>query len=433
MKERLDDPQSMEERPKRYYTLYGRLLSREALHKGFQQVKRARGAAGIDKQSLSEFEERLDEELGQLLEELVTKSYKPLPVRRVEIPKPQGGTRQLGIPTVRDRVVQSALRDVLEPIFDPYFHPSSYGYRPGRSCHGAISKATQFIRQYGREWVVDMDLSRCFDTLNHDLIIEAFRRRVSDGSILGLLRQFLESGVMTTTGLEETSVGSPQGGSISPLISNVYLDSFDQEMKRRGHRIVRYCDDILILCCSKSAADHARDVAVELLEGPLRLSVNREKTYVAHSSKGINFLGVSIFTGYMRIQSKKVESFKGRVRELTKRQNRNISDVVRRLNHLLRGFANYFRISNCSRTLQTLMQWIRRRIRSIQLAQWKRVPRLLRRLRQVGYYTTVGMAMRRWRSSASPLASLAMPNSWIHGTLGLFDMGTIRTGMIVSV
>ena len=167
----------------------------------------------------------------------------------------------LGIPAVRDRVVQQALLNELEPIFDPGFHPSSYGYRPGRSCHQAISKASLFIRQYHRQWVVDMDLSKCFDTLDHDLIIESFKARVADGSVLKLLKSFLESGVMIGEAIEATTIGSPQGGVISPLIANVYLDRFDQEMKSRGHRIVRYADDILILCGSERAAKKAQQAA----------------------------------------------------------------------------------------------------------------------------------------------------------------------------
>jgi len=211
------------------------------------------------------------------------------------LPK-DGGERKLGIPTVRDRIVQQALRSVLEPVFDPGFHPSSYGYRKGRSCHHAISKAQLFIRRYDRRWVVDMDLSKCFDTLNHDLIIRQFREKVTDGSILNLLRSFLESGVMVGGEYEHSFVGSPQGGVISPLLANVYLDQFDQHMKSRGHRIVRYADDILILCRSESGAKHARRVATTYLEATLKLTVNTDKTHIAHSDTGVKFLGVEILS-----------------------------------------------------------------------------------------------------------------------------------------
>ena len=250
-----------------YYSLYGRLLNRQALELGFKQVKRAKGAAGIDGQSLSQFESNLDKELGNLLAELREKRYQASPVKRVVIEKPDGGERALGIPCVRDRVVQQVLRNELEPIFEPDFHPSSYGYRKGRSAHQAISKASDFIRRYNRNWVVDMDLSKCFDRLDHELIISLFRRRVSDGSVLELLRQCLESGVMVGTEYEPTLVGSPQGGVISPLIANVYLNEFDQFMKGRSHRIVRYADDILIFCGSKNGAVNTLQVATGYLEG----------------------------------------------------------------------------------------------------------------------------------------------------------------------
>ena len=256
-----------------YYSLYDRMLQEQRLLRAFAKVKSNKGAAGIDGQSVVGFAEQLPEEIAQLVRELGDKSYRPKPVRRVEIPKPDGGVRKLGIPAVRDRVVQQALLDILQPIFDPDFHPSSYGYRPGRSCHQAIAKASLFIRHYRRRWVVDMDLSRCFDTLNHDLIIQQFRRKVTDGSILRLLRLFLQSGIMVDGCWQQSRLGSPQGGVISPLIANVYLDAFDQQMKSRGHRIVRYADDILILCCSKRGAENALKVACSYLEKELLLTV----------------------------------------------------------------------------------------------------------------------------------------------------------------
>ena len=226
-----------------YYSLYDRLLSASALVAAFKKVKSAKGAAGIDGQSIYGFADQEEKYVAQLLTELKAKTYKPQPVRRVVIPKDGGGERKLGIPCVRDRVVQQALLDILQPIFEPDFHPSSYAYRPGRGCHQAIAKVTMFARKYELRWALDLDLSKCFDTLDHELILQAFKKRVVDGSILNLLRLFLKSGVMEDGVVKESDVGSPQGGVISPLVANVYLNAFDQEMKVRGHRIVRYADD----------------------------------------------------------------------------------------------------------------------------------------------------------------------------------------------
>jgi RNA-directed DNA polymerase len=254
-----------------YYSLYHQMLDINNLYKGFKKVKSAKGAARIDGQSVGAFAENLEINLKQLQFELQTKQYRAQAVKRVEIPKDDGGVRLLGIPAVRDRIVQQTLLNILQPIFDPEFHPSSYGYRPARSGHDAISKASVFIRKYSRQWVVDMDLSKCFDLLDHPLIIKSIQRRVTDGAILKLINQFLESGVMIDNNWEASRVGSPQWGVISPLIANIYLDALDQEMKKRQHRIVRYADDILILCNTEKAAENALTQATQILEKDLKL------------------------------------------------------------------------------------------------------------------------------------------------------------------
>jgi group II intron reverse transcriptase/maturase len=420
---------------RKYYSLYGQLLSMRRLYQAFKHVKRNRGAAGVDGQSLAAFEANLEVELSCLLSELKEKRYRAQPVRRVTIAKDDGGERQLGIPTVRDRVVQQAVRSLIEPIFDPDFHPSSYGYRPGRSGHHAIGKATLFIRRYRREWVVDMDLSKCFDTLNHDLIIRQFRRRITDGSVLSLLRQFLESGVMVGHQFEKTDLGSPQGGVISPLIANVYLDAFDQFMKARGHRIVRYADDILILCCSKAGAENALKVAQGYLEEALKLTVNATKTHIAHSDDGIKFLGVVIHTDYTHIQDKKVLKLKEKLKALTKRnRGTGLADTIRELNPVLRGFANYFRVAHCARILKQVMGWLRRRLRCLQLKQWKKPSRLHRRLKQLGYRPPFkSIKMNSWHNAASPLAHQSIPNAYLHQELGLMDLTQVRTGISVPM
>ena len=418
---------------RKYYSLYGQLLSKQRLYEAFRHIKRNKGAAGIDGQNLGAFEANLEVELSCLLLELKEKRYRAQPVRRVAIAKDDGGERLLGIPTVRDRVVQQALRRIIEPIFEPDFHPSSYGYRPGRSGHHAIGKAELFIRRYRRDWVVDMDLSKCFDTLNHDLIIRQFRQRITDGSVLSLLRQFLESGVMVGYHLEETELGSPQGGVISPLIANVYLDAFDQFMKARGHRIVRYADDILILCGSRAGAKNALRVARRYLENELKLTVNTTKTHIAHSDEGVKFLGVVIHSKYTRIQGKKVVRLKQKLKSLTKR-NRGIglAAIIRELNPVLRGFVSYFRVANCARVLKQVMSWLRRRLRCIQLKQWKKPSRLHRRLKQLGYQPPFRhIRMQSWRNAASPLASLALPNTYLHNDLKLMDLAKVKTGITV--
>jgi RNA-directed DNA polymerase len=417
-----------------YYSLYDRMLHASKLREAFKRVKSKRGAAGIDGQTIDDFAASLEENLTILARELREKSYKPLPVRRVEIPKARGGVRELGIPAVRDRVVQQVMLSILQPIFEEDFHPSSYGYRPGKSQHQAIAKATMFIRQYEMEWVVDMDLSKCFDSLEHDIIIKAFRRRVTDGSILRLLKMFLKSGVMIGGEWHKSEKGSPQGGVISPLIANVYLDSFDQFMKARNHRIVRYADDILIFTRSKSAAKNAQKQASRYLKKELKLTVNKEKTHIVHSSEGVKFLGVEIYGKYTKIQDDKIDKFKDKVKKITRRNSPvNLEKVIGELNPVSRGFANYFKIANCSTEFRRLMQWTRRRLRAKQFALWKTPKRLHRRLRQLGYRREFkSPKMRSWRSSASKYASFALPNEYFE-KLGLYDLTAVQTGIFVSV
>jgi len=417
-----------------YYSLYDRLLRAETLKEAFRKVKKAKGAPGIDGQTIADYAAGLEEETCRLLRELKDKTYRPQAVRRKEIDKPDGGIRLLGIPTVRDRVVQQALNDILVPIFDPYFHPSSYGYRKNCNAHDAIAKAAAFMRRYGLSHVVDMDLSKCFDTLDHELIIKAVRKRVADGTVLTLIRRFLESGVMTGDEVEKTEEGSPQGGVISPLLANIYLDSFDQFMRRRGHRIVRYADDILIFKGSRRSAENAMQVASDYLENTLKLTVNRRKTHLTALWKGVSYLGVEIHPRYIRIKPEKLKSFKEKVKTITRRNTPvNLEKVISELNPVLRGFANYFRICNCKNELRHLMCWVRHRLRAIQLKLWKKPAKLHRRLRQLGYNRNFRqIKMQSWRNAACQLAHWAMPNAWFR-QLGIIDLETLEVGVLPEI
>ncbi|MGI6555143.1 MAG: group II intron reverse transcriptase/maturase [Bacillota bacterium] len=399
---------------KKWYSLIDKVYRMSNLREAYRQVRAKRGAPGIDSVTVEAFGENLEEELTKLHHELRTRRYKPKPVRRVEIPKPDGSKRLLGIPTVRDRVVQQAMLNVLQPIFEPDFHPSSYGYRPGRSCQQAVAKAERFMNKYGLKYVVDMDLSKCFDRLDHEQIIKAVNRKVSDGSVLKLIRKFLKAGVMEDGAYKATEIGSPQGGVISPLLANIYLDYFDQEMKNRGIRIVRYADDILIFAST-----------------PRRAQRYKDKTHITSVFEGVPYLGFVIWRKVVTIDPKKIKKFKDRIRELTPRNHgKNIKQMVKELNPLLRGWANYFRAANCKKLLADIMKWIRRRLRMKQMREWKSYKQLHKALRRRGYKGEFKkISMRRWRNSASPLINIALPNSWFN-ELGLIDLSTYKTGIL---
>ena len=419
---------------RKYYSLIDKVYSEESLLKAYLKVRQNKGAPGIDGVSVYAFGENLEDEIENLHIELKTGTYKPSAVRRVNIPKSPGKTRPLGIPTVRDRVVQQALKNVLEPIFEPDFHPSSYGYRPGRSCHMAIAKAELFLKRWRLKYVVDMDLSKCFDRLDHELIIDSVNRKVSDGKVLKLIRSFLESGVMEDGAFSQTEIGSPQGGVISPLLTNIYLDHFDQKMKEKGIRIVRYADDILIFASKKRRAKRYLKTAAKILEGELKLTINREKTHTTNLLKGVKFLGVVIWNKCIFVQEKKVKAFKKLVKTLTKRNcGLTVEEMVKKLNPVLRGWLNYFRIANCKSLVESLMEWIRRRLRMRQMKlwkSWKKLHKVLRRRNFKGEYLKISMC--KWKNSRSVPLHIALPNKWFDA-IGLMNMSEIEVGILPQI
>jgi len=416
---------------KKWYSLIDKVYRLDNLEKAYRAVRANKGAPGIDGETVEAYGQNLKERLNQLHHELKTGTYEPQPVLRVEIPKPDGSKRPLGIPTVKDRVVQQALLNILQPIFEPDFHPSSYGYRPGRSCHQAVAKAEMFMNKYGLEHVVDMDLSKCFDRLDHELILKGVNRKVSDGSVLKLIKKFLTAGVMKDGAWEETEIGSPQGGVISPLLANIYLDQFDQVMKEKGIRIVRYADDILIFARTRKEAGKYQQIATRIFEDELKLTVNKQKTHLTSVHKGVAYLGFIIYPKYVTIHPKKIRKFKDKIRQMTPRNHgMNVEEIAKRLNPVLRGWANYFRVANCKGIFTKLMAWIRRRLRMKQMREWKSWKQLHKALRRRGYKGDFKkISMTRWRNSASPLISMALPNKWFD-EIGLVNLETYNVGIL---
>lgn len=416
---------------KKYYSLIDKIYSKQNILNAFKLVKKNKGASGIDGETVFDFEALLDDKINEIHCELKSGKYKPSPVKRTYIDKDDGTKRPLGIPTVKDRVVQQAVRNIIEPIFEKAFHPSSYGYRPNRSCQMAVAKAESFANHWGLQYVVDMDLSKCFDTLNHDMIIDSVNEKISDGKVLKLIRNFLESGILEDGAFSETTIGSPQGGVISPLLMNIYMDKFDQRMKRLNIRIVRYADDILIFAKSKSEAGRYREIATRILEQELKLKVNTNKTHITDNDKGISYLGFIIKEKYISIHPKRINKFKEKVRKLTPRNSGyNVEYLVYRLNQVIRGWCNYFRIANCKRVFENLMKWIRRRLRMKQMKEWKSYKSLHKTLRRRGYKGDFKkISITRWRNSVSPLVCMALPNKWFDD-IKLFDMSKVETAVL---
>lgn len=416
---------------KKWYSLIDKIYRKENLELAFKRVKGNNGAPGIDGETVSDFASKLELNIEFLHERLKTNGYEPSPVRRVEIEKPEGGVRLLGIPTVKDRVVQQAIVNIIEPIFDQTFHPSSYGYRPKHSQHQAVAKAERFMNKYGLEHVVDMDLSKCFDTLDHEIMLKAVSEQISDGRVLDLIRKFLKAGVMHSDNFTKTEVGSPQGGVCSPLLSNIYLNQFDQKMMSKGIRIVRYADDILIFAKDKKTAGDYKAYATKILEEELKLKVNQKKTKLTNVHEGVEFLGFVILNKALVANPKRIKRFKDKVRRITRRNSgRKLENIIKELNPVLRGWINYYRVANIKGLLKDLMGWIRRRLRMVRMIQWKTYKAMHKEMRKLGIKGNgLKMAVRKWKNSNVHIIHQILPNKYFEN-LGLIDMQKYEVGLL---
>lgn len=348
---------------------------RENMLTAYQRVVGNKGAAGVDGMTVDELMPMLRDRWSAIRDELLSGRYEPAPVRKVDIPKPGGkGVRMLGIPTVLDRLIQQGLLQVLQPCFDPTFSDGSFGFRPGRSAHQALEKAREHIAA-GHRWVIDLDLEKFFDRVNHDVLMSRLARRIEDKRILRLIRRYLEAGMMEDGLMSPRTQGTPQGGPLSPLLSNVLLDELDKELERRGHRFVRYADDCNVYVRSRRAGERTLTSVERFLRERLRLKINREKSAVDRPWKR-KFLGYTFTVHYqpkLKVAPESVKRFKGRVRAMFRRgRGRSLARVLTELRPVLIGWTSYYRKSQVRITFEELDQWIRRKLRAILWRQWKR-------------------------------------------------------------
>lgn len=395
----------------------------ENLNRAYRRVKSNKGAPGVDGMTVHELGVWLKEHQETLTASLLNGSYQPQPVRGTEIPKPDGGMRQLGIPTVVDRLVQQAMLQVLEPLLDPTFSASSYGFRPQRGAHDALAAARKYVAE-GRDIVVDLDLEKFFDRVNHDILMSRLARRIADKRLLRIVRRFLNAGMMTNGVCVEREEGTPQGGPLSPLLSNLLLDDLDKELEKRGHRFCRYADDCNIYVHSQAAGERVLASVTKFLEGKLKLRVNREKSAVAPVWER-KFLGHRLLVdGRLSIAPVSLQRAKGRIRQITRR-NRGMSleRMISELNSFLTGWVTYFRHAACRSHLHDLDTWTRRKLRCVRLKQRKRAKSIAEFLQSLGVpknrsWTTAACGKGWWRMAASPAAQEAMPSAWFK-ELGL--------------
>lgn len=399
----------------------------ENLNRAYARVKANKGSAGVDGMSVNKLAGWIKLHKHELIASLLDGSYQPQPVRGVQIPKPGGeGMRQLGIPTVVDRLVQQAIVQVLEPILDPTFSASSYGFRPGRSAHDALAKAREYVAE-GRVIVVDIDLEKFFDKVNHDILMARLGRRVGDKRMLKIIGRFLRAGMMQNGVCVSRQEGTPQGGPASPLLANLLLDDLDKELERRGHKFCRYADDCNIYVQSKAAGERVLASVNQFLEQKLRLRVNRDKSAVAFVTER-KFLGHRLLPGGgLGIAPQSLDRARGRVRQITRR-NRGVSfaEVIDELNLFLTGWVAYFRHAACKSHLQRMDEWIRRKLRCLRLKQRKRPGSIAEFLHQLGvpsWRSWLGALSGKgwWRLSGSPPATEGMSLAWFE-SLGLVSL-----------
>jgi group II intron reverse transcriptase/maturase len=400
--------------------LLERILSRDNLNRAYKRVKANKGAPGIDGMTVEEALPWLREHREELLESIRAGKYKPQPVRRKEIPKPDGGVRKLGIPTVIDRIIQQAIAQQLTPIFEPLFSDGSYGYRPGRSAQQAIQKVKEYAEQ-GYTQAVLIDLSKYFDTLNHELLMNMVREEVHNKRVTDLIKKYLKSGILENGLLVKTEEGSPQGGPLSPLLANIYLNKFDQEMERRGVHVIRYADDIVVLAKSQRAAERLLASSQRFLEGKLKLKLNLEKskTVSVYSIRNFKFLGFALGKGrdgvYIRVHAKSLKKAKQTLKRLTSRsQGRNVRVVMANVKRYAQGWLGYFGIARMKNALKGWDEWLRRRFRCYIWKQWKVPKARIKNLIRLGiprYYAHKwGYVRGYWRVAGSPVLTRSITN-----------------------
>jgi len=408
--------------------LLEKIVDRDNMNNAFKRVKSNKGAHGVDGMGVDELLQYLKENGSQLRQSILDGKYRPNPVRRVEIPKDDGKKRNLGIPTVVDRMVQQAIAQQFTPIFEKQFSDNSYGFRPGRSAHDAIRKCQTNIDE-GYKYVVDMDLEKYFDTVNQSKLVEVLSRTIKDGRVISLVHKYLRAGVVVRKRFEETEVGVPQGGPLSPILSNIMLNELDKELERRGHRFVRYADDMMIFCKSRRSAERVLNNIIPFIEKKLFLKVNREKTVVDYVGK-VKFLGFSFYQmkgkTRIRIHPKSVAKMRCKVKEFTSRSN-GIGNELRatKLRRYIMGWINYFKIADIKTLLLGTDEWMRRRIRMIYWKQWKRVKTKLKMLKSLGIHEQKAWEYANtrksyWRTSNSPILSKSLTNNVIRGFGFLF-------------
>ena len=397
-----------------------RILDRENLNRAYKQVKSNKGAPGVDGMSVEDALPWLRENGAELLESIRQGKYKPQPVRRKEIPKPDGGVRKLGIPTVIDRVIQQAIAQALQPIYEPLFSDGSYGYRPGRSAQQAMMKAKEYAEE-GYVYVVQVDLSKYFDTLNHELLMNLLRRQIRDKRVIDIIKKYLKSGVMEDGIVCKTEEGSPQGGPLSPLLANVYLNEFDHEMEGRGVRFIRYADDIIVFIKSQRAAERLLGSCQKYLEGKLKLKMNMDKSTVTSVfSPKFKFLGFTLGKSgqgiHIRAHKKSLKKAKEKLKEKTKRsQPKTARAIMKDVEKYIRGWIGYYHIASIKTTLNNWNEWLKRRIRMYIWKQWKLPKTRVEALRKLGIpkwqaYQWGNSRLGYWRVAGSPILSRAIDN-----------------------
>ena len=393
------------------------------LRNAYQRVRQNKGSAGIDEMDVETLGEWLNKRLNTFRVAVLAEEYQPSAVRKVMISKPGGGERMLGIPTVKDRMLQQAVHQILSRYYDPLFSENSFGFRPGRNAHQAISQASKYIRS-GKEWVVDIDLEKFFDNVNHDRLMQRLSKGIGDKRLLRLIKSYLKSGIMSGGLTEQRIAGTPQGSPLSPLLSNIVLDEWDKEMEKRGHDFCRYADDCNIYVKSKKAGERVLNSMVKFLEQKLKLKVNRQKSGVRHCSEA-TFLGYTLLEeGNIRISDKSIKRLKDKVREITRR-NRGVSfeQLIKELNAVIIGWANYFHLANrWLSELRNIDSWIRRKLRCYRLKQCGRKYTIFKFLRNLGVaektsWNVVMYSQGWWAMSIKQAVGKAMGVNWFaqHG------------------